>query len=89
MAEIKIDRFLSYIEGTQRVYDEATTLENTKDTIKKIGVTRIADITNLDRLGIPVFFGTMPKCRSGSDQYILRQGFDRAASSDFGYNGEF
>ena len=50
MPEIKIDRSLSYIEGTQRVYDEATTLENTKDQIKKIGVTRIADITNLDRL---------------------------------------
>ncbi len=66
MAEIKIDRFLSYIEGTQRVYDEATTLENTKDTIKKIGVTRIADITNLDRLGIPIFSAIRPSAAQGA-----------------------
>jgi len=66
MAEIKIDRSLSYIEGTQRVYDEATTLENTKDTIKKIGVTRIADITNLDRIGIPIFSAIRPSAAQGA-----------------------
>ena len=66
MAEIKIDRSLSYIEGTQRVYDEATTLENTKDKIKKIGVTRIADITNLDRLGIPIFSAIRPSAAQGA-----------------------
>ena len=66
MAEIKIDRFFSYIEGTQRVYEEATTLENTKDQIKKIGVTRIANITNLDRLGIPIFSGIRPSAAKGA-----------------------
>jgi YcaO-like protein with predicted kinase domain len=66
MPEIKIDRSLSYIEGTQRVYDEATTLENTKDQIKKIGVTRIADITNLDRLGIPIFSAIRPSAARGA-----------------------
>jgi thioglycine synthase len=66
MPEIKIDRSLSYIEGTQRVYDEATTLENTKDQIKKIGVTRIADITNLDRLGIPIFSAIRPSAAQGA-----------------------
>ncbi|KKG11486.1 YcaO-related McrA-glycine thioamidation protein [Methanosarcina sp. 2.H.A.1B.4] len=66
MPEIKIDRSLSYLEGTQRVYDEATTLENTKDQIKKIGVTRIADITNLDRLGIPIFSAIRPSAASGA-----------------------
>lgn len=66
MPEIKIDRSLSYIEGTQRVYDEATTLENTKDQIKKIGVTRIADITNLDRLGIPIFSAIRPSAAPGA-----------------------
>nr|WP_243684058.1 hypothetical protein [Methanosarcina barkeri] len=35
MPEIKLDRSISYLEGTQRVYDEATTLENTKDEVKK------------------------------------------------------
>lgn len=66
MPEIEIDRSLSYLEGTQRVYDEATTLENTKDQIKKIGVTRIADITNLDRLGIPVFSAIRPSAAKGA-----------------------
>jgi putative methanogenesis marker protein 1 len=66
MPEIKIDRSLSYIEGTQRVYDETTTLENTKDQIKKIGVTRIADITNLDRLGIPIFSAIRPSAAPGA-----------------------
>ncbi|KKH48479.1 YcaO-related McrA-glycine thioamidation protein [Methanosarcina sp. 1.H.A.2.2] len=66
MPEIKIDRSLSYLEGTQRVYDEATTLENTKDQIKKIGVTRIADITNLDRLGIPIFSAIRPSAAPGA-----------------------
>jgi ribosomal protein S12 methylthiotransferase accessory factor len=66
MPEIKIDRSLSYIEGTQRVYDEATTLENTKDQIKKIGITRIADITNLDRLGIPIFSAIRPSAARGA-----------------------
>lgn len=66
MPEIKIDRSLSYIEGTQRVYDEATTLENTKAQIKKIGVTRIADITNLDRLGIPIFSAIRPSAAPGA-----------------------
>ncbi|MGB9927439.1 MAG: YcaO-related McrA-glycine thioamidation protein [Methanosarcina sp.] len=66
MPEIKIDRSLSYLDGTQRVYDEATTLENTKDQIKKIGVTRIADITNLDRLGIPIFSSIRPTAARGA-----------------------
>lgn len=66
MPEIKIDRSLSYIEGTQRMYEEATTLENTKDQIKKIGVTRIADITNLDRLGIPIFSVIRPSAAKGA-----------------------
>jgi len=66
MPEIKIDRSISYLEGTQRVYDEATTLEKTKDEIKKIGVTRIADITNLDRLGIPIFSAIRPSAARGA-----------------------
>ncbi|MDD3043286.1 MAG: YcaO-related McrA-glycine thioamidation protein, partial [Methanosarcinaceae archaeon] len=66
MSEIKIDRALSYIEGSQRVYDEASTLENTKAQLKNIGVTRIADITNLDRIGIPVFSSIRPSAAEGA-----------------------
>jgi putative methanogenesis marker protein 1 len=66
MPELKIDRSLSYIEGTQRVCNEATTLENTKNQLKSIGVTRIADITKLDRLGIPVFSAIRPSAALGA-----------------------
>jgi len=66
MPEIKLDKSISYLEGTQRVYDEITTLENTKDEIKRIGVTRIADITNLDRLGIPIFSAIRPSAAKGA-----------------------
>ena len=55
MSHILIDRSLQYIEGTQRVLDEGATLENTQPHLKRIGVTRIASITELDRIGIPVF----------------------------------
>ena len=47
MPEIKLDRSISYLEGTQRVYDEATTLENTKDEVKKIGVTQLQILQTL------------------------------------------
>lgn len=66
MSEIKIDRSLSYLKGSQRVYDEASTLRNTKAQLKKIGVTRIADITNLDRIGIPVFSSIRPSAAEGA-----------------------
>jgi thioglycine synthase len=66
MPEINIDRSLSYLEGTQRVYEEAATLEKTKEQIKTIGVTRIADITNLDRLGIPIFSAIRPSAARGA-----------------------
>ncbi|MBP1908127.1 YcaO-related McrA-glycine thioamidation protein [Methanolobus bombayensis] len=66
MPEINIDRSLSFIEGTQRVLDENNTLERTKDKLKSIGVTRIASITDLDRLGIPVFSTIRPSAAEGA-----------------------
>ncbi|MDW7731172.1 MAG: YcaO-related McrA-glycine thioamidation protein [Methanolobus sp.] len=66
MPEITIDRSLSYIEGTQRVFDEAGTLEKAKRSLKKIGVTRVAGITDLDRLGIPVFSTIRPSAAEGA-----------------------
>jgi ribosomal protein S12 methylthiotransferase accessory factor len=66
MPEINIDRSLSFMEGTQRVLDENSTLEKTKDNLKNIGVTRIASITDLDRLGIPVFSSIRPSAAEGA-----------------------
>jgi ribosomal protein S12 methylthiotransferase accessory factor len=66
MPEINIDRSLSFIDGTQRVLDENSTFERTKDNLKSIGVTRIASITDLDRLGIPVFSSIRPSAADGA-----------------------
>lgn len=66
MSTINIDHSLKYHEGSQRVYDEGTTLHKTKDQLKKIGVTRIADITHLDRVGIPVYSAIRPSAAKGA-----------------------
>lgn len=66
MSTIKIDPNVKYLEGTQRVFDPETTLANTTRLLSKIGVTRIANITDLDRVGIPVFSAIRPSAASGA-----------------------
>lgn len=66
MTAIKIDPNIKYLEGTQRVLDSETTLANTTKLLPKIGVTRIANITDLDRVGIPVFSAIRPSAASGA-----------------------
>ncbi|WP_440952827.1 YcaO-related McrA-glycine thioamidation protein [Methanococcoides sp. FTZ1] len=66
MSHIPIDRSLQYMDGTQRVFDEETTLGNTKPHLEEIGVTRIASITDLDRIGIPVFSAIRPTASEGA-----------------------
>lgn len=66
MSHIPIDRSLQYMDGTQRILDEETTLGNTTPHLKEIGVTRIASITDLDRIGIPVFSAIRPSAAEGA-----------------------
>src|SRR5659263_106725 len=66
MSAIKIDPNIKYLEGTQRVFDPETTLANTTKLLPKIGVTRIANITDLDRVGIPVFSAIRPSAAAGA-----------------------
>jgi putative methanogenesis marker protein 1 len=66
MSTIKIDPNVKYLEGTQRVFDPETTLANTTKLLPKIGVTRIANITDLDRVGIPVFSAIRPSAAAGA-----------------------
>ncbi len=66
MSALPIDRSLKYIESTQRVLDENSTLENTLPHLDRIGVTRIASITELDRIGIPVFSAIRPSAAEGA-----------------------
>ncbi len=63
---IKIDPDIKYLEGTQRVLDPETTLANTTKLLPMIGVTRIANITDLDRVGIPVFSAIRPSAAQGA-----------------------
>lgn len=100
MSEMSIDRSLSYIEGTQRVYEEDVTLQSVKSHLRDIGVTRIADITDLDRLGIPVFSTIRPSAAKGAISIYsgkgateaqarisaMMEGFERCLAERAGYN---
>jgi ribosomal protein S12 methylthiotransferase accessory factor len=66
MSKITIDPDIKYLEGTQRVLDPETTLANTTKLLPQIGVTRIANITDLDRVGIPVFSAIRPSAAAGA-----------------------
>ncbi|MDP2767723.1 MAG: YcaO-related McrA-glycine thioamidation protein [Candidatus Methanoperedens sp.] len=66
MSKITLDPDIKYLKGTQRVLDPETTLANTAKLLSKIGVTRIANITDLDRVGIPVFSAIRPSAAAGA-----------------------
>ncbi len=52
--------------GTSRIQPVELTLEKVNSLIREIGITRIADITNMDRLKIPNFSAVLP----GTEDYI-------------------
>jgi len=66
MTKLLLDPGVKYLEGTQRVLDPETTLANTTRLLPQIGVTRIANITDLDRVGIPVFSAIRPSAAAGA-----------------------
>lgn len=66
MSKITLDPDIKYLEGTQRVFSPETTLEKTTKLLPNIGVTRIANITDLDRVGIPVFSAIRPSAAAGA-----------------------
>ncbi len=66
MSKIQIDPEIRYLEGTQRVLSPEATLVRTTKLLSMIGVTRIANITDLDRVGIPVFSAIRPSAAAGA-----------------------
>ncbi|MCG2738541.1 MAG: YcaO-like family protein, partial [Candidatus Methanoperedenaceae archaeon] len=66
MSKIELDPDIKYLEGTQRVLSPEATLERTTKLLPVIGVTRIANITDLDRVGIPVFSAIRPSAADGA-----------------------
>ncbi len=56
----------TYTEDGQRTVDPLTTLRRIEPLCKVAGITRVADITGLDRVGIPVFSSIRPNAESGA-----------------------
>jgi YcaO-like protein with predicted kinase domain len=57
---------LHKVDGIERVTSAAETLRRMAPIAKTLGVTRLADITGLDRVGIPVYSSVVPK----SDDFL-------------------
>jgi ribosomal protein S12 methylthiotransferase accessory factor len=56
----------AYRAETHRAVDPATTLRTVEAVVPTTGITRIADITGLDRVGIPVFSCIRPTAADGA-----------------------
>jgi ribosomal protein S12 methylthiotransferase accessory factor len=55
-----------WTEDGHRTVDPATTYKRIEPLCKTAGITRVADITGLDRVGIPVFSSIRPDAKSGA-----------------------
>lgn len=57
---------VTYFGCTHRAIHPKRTIKNVESKLKKAGVTRIAEITHLDRLGIPVYSAIRPGAAEGA-----------------------
>ena len=57
---------ITYFTGTHRVIAPKQTIENNKEKLKMAGITRIADITDLDRIGLPIYTAIRPTAEDGA-----------------------
>ncbi|MDD1766973.1 MAG: YcaO-like family protein, partial [Methanomassiliicoccales archaeon] len=55
-----------YTKDGHRIMDPASTLKRVEPLCKEAGITRVADITGLDRVGIPVFSSIRPVAETGA-----------------------
>ena len=56
---------ITYFKGTHRVIAPRKTIEINEDKLKTAGITRIADITDLDRIGLPIYTAIRPTAEEG------------------------
>ena len=56
---------IQYFSCTHRAIDPSKTITNYEDKLKIAGITRVTDITHLDRIGIHVFSAIRPTAQSG------------------------
>ncbi|WP_407432401.1 YcaO-related McrA-glycine thioamidation protein [Methanobrevibacter sp.] len=57
---------IKYFKGTHRIIPPSQTIENNEDKCKIAGITRITEITHLDRIGLPVFSAIRPTSQDGA-----------------------
>lgn len=57
---------VKYFGCTHRAISPEETIKNVKDKLKITGITRIAEITHLDRVGIPVYSAIRPSAAEGA-----------------------
>ena len=57
---------ITYFKGTHRVIAPKETIEINEDKLRTAGITRIADITDLDRIGLPIYTAIRPTAEDGA-----------------------
>lgn len=67
----------TYTKDGHRAVDPSTTLKRVEPLLTKAGITRVADITELDRIGIPVFSSIRPGAKEGAISIYNGKGASR------------
>jgi len=67
----------TYTKDGHRAVDPTTTLKRVEPLLSKAGITRVADITDLDRIGIPVFSSIRPGAKEGAISIYNGKGASR------------
>jgi ribosomal protein S12 methylthiotransferase accessory factor len=57
---------VKYYKGTHRAINPSQTISKVENKLKKAGVTRVTEITHLDRVGIPVYSAIRPSAQDGA-----------------------
>ena len=68
---------LTYFKGTHRIIAPEKTIEINEDKLKTAGITRIADITDLDRIGLPIYTAIRPTAEDGAVSIYGGKGITR------------
>lgn len=68
---------IKYFNGTHRVKEPRETIKNYEDKLRVAGITRLTEITDLDRVGIPVFSAIRPTAQEGSVSVYAGKGIGK------------
>lgn len=69
---------IKFFNGTHRIIPPEKTLENNENKLKIAGITRMTDITDLDRIGIPVFSAIRPTAQDGGVSVYAGKGIGKS-----------